>query len=51
MIWGRKEAPVLQRGGTPDQGERGERERVNRVQDIAQEKHFPKTTDEENEGG
>lgn len=42
--WGRKELWVLQRGGSPDQRERRERERecVNRVQGSAQENHLPK---------
>ena len=46
---------MLQGGGSPDQEERGEREREgenerqNGVQGISQGKHFPKTTVGENE--
>lgn len=46
---GEKRYASVQRGGSPDQGERREREgeRVNRTQGITQEKYIPKTTDKE----
>ena len=60
FISGRKESQVLQRGGSPDHGQRTERrdrkrvvgvERESSIQEIAGEKHFPKTVYWENQNG
>ena len=52
MIWGRKESPVLWKGQSPDQRERGEKERGRkRTKHRALHKKNTSPIDKENERG